>query len=62
MSSRPPPVPPANRSPKGPGEPSKAAEHDNLPFPDSRLRNIEQQGRQANIKQNTTHQGLQQDR
>ncbi|RYI99704.1 MAG: hypothetical protein EON47_15970 [Acetobacteraceae bacterium] len=60
-----PPVPPANRSPHGPGAQGKegdlsaqAAEanksgHD---------RNLAEQGRQGDIKQNTTNQGYQQDR
>jgi hypothetical protein len=55
-----PPVPPANRSSKGPSEDktpagSKAAEIQGTPNPD-------QKGQQANTKQNTTHQGYQQDR
>lgn len=53
-----PPVPPDNRSPKGPGAD---------PEPDTGLlakgsKNIDQQGQTANTKQNTTHQGYQQDR
>jgi len=61
-----PPVPPAGRSPKGPGpqdehtgdlsaeraEANKAAKD----------RHLGEQGRQGNIKQNTTNQGYQQDR
>jgi hypothetical protein len=62
MSARPPPVPPANRSNKGPGGTPKAAQKDakagKRPVPD----NLEEQGRQGNIKQNTTNQGYQQDR
>ncbi len=60
MPTRMPPVPPANRSKKGPGgaaEPPKdTAPHKSVP------QNVEEQGRQGNIKQNTTHQGYQQDR
>jgi len=59
-----PPVPPAGRSNKGPN----ATEGDN-PASDlasdaagSRRRNVEKQGRQGNIKVNTTNQGYQQDR
>jgi hypothetical protein len=53
-----PPVPPDNRSPKGPGTD---------PEPDAgshpkRTKNPDQQGQTANTKQNTTHQGYQQDR
>ena len=55
-----PPVPPANRSPKGPGgaaevETDQSAHH---PKPD----NLSEQDRQGNIAQNTHHQGYQQDR
>ena len=61
MPNRPPPVPAANRSPKGPGSqpdvPTDTAPKDRA-VPD----NIEQQGQQANTRQNTTHQGYQQDR
>lgn len=61
MSKQMPPVPPDNRSPKGPGN---KPEKDSAPdLKDAnRERNLEQQGRQGNIKQNTTHQGYQQDR
>jgi hypothetical protein len=59
MSKAPPPVPPANRSDKGTGENKTAAadmtENKDTPNPD-------QKGHQANSKQNTTHQGYQQDR
>ncbi len=60
--SQQPPVPPAGRSDKGPGAAPNdkgdlaAAEH----HPEKR--NLAEQGRQGNIKQNTTHQGHQQDR
>jgi hypothetical protein len=55
-----PPVPPENRSPKGPGaDPSLDA---NEALPDRKDRNLAEQGRQGNIKQNTTNQGYQQDR
>jgi hypothetical protein len=60
MSSRPPPVPPANRSNKGPGEPREARADD--PFvPDTSV-NPDKKGQAGNSKVNTTHQGLQQDR
>lgn len=57
-----PPVPPDNRSPKGPG--SAPDVHSDGPTPDTETRkqNLAEQGRQGNIKQNTTHQGYQQDR
>jgi hypothetical protein len=60
MTKTPPPIPPANRSDKGPGEEktptgSKASAVQGKPNPD-------QKGQAANTKQNTTHQGYQQDR
>ena len=62
MSQRLPPVPPANRSDKGPGEPAGGDVQTDANTPDPRQRNLAGQGRQGNIKQNTTNQGLQQDR
>ncbi|MDB5570445.1 MAG: hypothetical protein JWN93_1628 [Hyphomicrobiales bacterium] len=63
MSKTMPPVPPANRSPKGPGSDPEAPVDT---APDKKMadrqRNLGEQGRQGNIKQNTTHQGYQQDR
>ena len=60
MPSQMPPVPPANRSPKGPGAAPEAAkdtsQHNAVP------ENLAEQDRQGNIKQNTTNQGYQQDR
>jgi hypothetical protein len=63
MTNRPPPLPPANRSPKGPG-PDKGVPLDTAGSKREadRQRNLGEQGRQGNIKQNTTHQGYQQDR
>jgi hypothetical protein len=61
MSKHLPPIPPANRSPKGPGDNSKTptdAGSETKPVE----RNYDQQGRQGNSKINTTHQGYQQDR
>lgn len=55
-----PPVPPANQSPKGAGAPSNVKTEEGKP--DARQRNLAEQGRQGNIKQNTTNQGYQQDR
>jgi hypothetical protein len=59
MTSKPPPIPPENRSDKGPGEGPQAradevAEADRPQ--DGRPR--EDQGQTANTKINTTHQGL----
>ncbi|WP_332680567.1 hypothetical protein [Bosea sp. (in: a-proteobacteria)] len=57
-----PPIPPENRSAKGPGEPDHAGKDAPRRRAGERPENSEQQGRHANIKQNTTHQGHQQDR
>ena len=60
MTAKPPPVPRANRSPKGTGgapkTPRDTSQHKPVP------ENLKQQGQQGNIAQNTTHQGYQQDR
>lgn len=61
MSSKLPPVPTENKSPKGTGHQKKAPIDDTqhgahgAPNPDRR-------GQQGNTKVNTTHQGYQQDR
>jgi hypothetical protein len=54
MPSQLPPVPPANRSSKGPGTPPKPAK--NTAPQEEAAENVEQQGERANIKQNTTNQ------
>jgi hypothetical protein len=60
MTNRAPPVPPANRSSKGPGDapevPTDTSKRKQAP------ENLGEQGRQGNISQNTTNQGYQQDR
>ena len=63
MTSRPPPVPLANRSPKGPGDQAQppAAASDRNPGGKA-PQNLKEQDRQGNVKQNTTNQGYQQDR
>ena len=62
MTSRPPPVPPANRSPKGPGDQTEPpAASDEKPGGKA-PRNLKEQDRQGDIKQNTTNQGYPQDR
>lgn len=60
MSNRPPPVPPAGRSNKGPADarPGDADVRNDRTPPD----NLAEQDRQGNVKQNTTNQGYQQDR
>jgi hypothetical protein len=56
--SKKPPVPAENRNPKGPGADPNVQQKENLPPRE----NLEQQGRQGNIHQNTHNQGYQQDR
>lgn len=58
--SKKPPVPPANRSPKGTGS-DPAATRDPVHH-DQLENNLREQGDEGNIKQNTTNQGYQQDR
>jgi len=63
MTQKMPPVPPANRSPKGPGsDPAVSADTAPDKKMEDRQRNLGEQGRQGDIKQNTTNQGYQQDR
>ena len=61
MSSKMPPVPPANQSHQGTGDAkqpqSDQTEHNRHMAPDP-----DKQGQQGNSKVNTTHQGYQQDR
>jgi hypothetical protein len=54
-----PPVPPENRSNKGPGADPKVASDETTP---PARENLREQGRQGNIHQNTHNQGYQQDR
>ena len=61
--SKPPPIPPASRQPFGGHEGQQEAESDiksteNLEVP----HNLHESDRQGDKKQNTTHQGYQQDR
>ncbi|AZO82017.1 MULTISPECIES: hypothetical protein [unclassified Bosea (in: a-proteobacteria)] len=60
--SKQPPIPPANRSDKGPGEPSHQGTDAHEAKPNDRPSNTASQGQQGNTKINTTHQGHQQDR
>lgn len=62
MTSHRPPVPPEQQSRKGPHTPPHHPEQANQVRPDDRDRNLAEQGRQGNLKQNTTNKGLQQDR
>jgi hypothetical protein len=58
--TKPPPTPPDNRSPKGTGDDKPAETGTHKAGPTNP--NTREQGRQGNIKQNTTNQGYQQDR
>lgn len=60
--SKQPPIPPANRSDKGPGEPVHRDKDPHKAEPSERPNNAASQGQQGNTKINTTHQGHQQDR
>lgn len=60
-----PPVPPANRAPMGGNDAKQESDIANgvaEAVKESKARNLEQQGRQGNIRQNTHNQGYQQDR
>ncbi|WP_069307157.1 hypothetical protein [Methylobrevis pamukkalensis] len=61
MSSKMPPVPPENRSPKGTGE-DPAPKADDTKAAAQGAPDPDQQGQQGNSRINTTHQGYQQDR
>jgi hypothetical protein len=56
--SKMPPVPPEQRSNKGPGSDPNFQIKEEIPDRE----NFDQQGHHGNIKQNTTNQGYQQDR
>jgi hypothetical protein len=57
-----PPVPPEGQSHKGPGDASHGRDRSDIAKADKRDRNVDQQGRQGNIRENTRNQGYQQDR
>lgn len=57
MSKKMPPVPPANRSSKGPADDAASRPDDK-----QKPQRSENQGQTENIEQNTTNQGYQQDR
>lgn len=61
MTSKMPPVPPENRSPKGTGEPEQQQQGDQHAG-DRQKQNPDKIGQAGNSKVNTTHQGYQQDR
>ena len=56
-SSHMPPIPPANRSNKGPGSDPKQSK-DNSEAPHEHHPNAAEEGETANIKQNTTNKGF----
>ncbi len=62
MSSKMPPVPPAERSPKGSGSDPDVPGRDTGPKGRQRPDQPGQVGETGNIRQNTTNEGLQQDR
>ncbi|MDB5614537.1 MAG: hypothetical protein JWQ22_2190 [Devosia sp.] len=62
MTKHLPPIPPNNRSPKGPGDQERLDPNAGSGGAHGGERNLVEQGRQGNIKQNTTNQGYQQDR
>ncbi|GJD96745.1 hypothetical protein [Methylobacterium iners] len=61
MTTKPPPVPPANRSDKGPGSATDAPVSTG-PKGSSQTKDPDKVGQAGNSKVNTTHQGYQQDR
>ena len=61
MTKHIPPVPPEGRSDKGSGEPATSATPDDG-VSNRGAPNTKEQGQQGNTRQNTTHQGYQQDR
>ncbi|MGF7177204.1 hypothetical protein [Azospirillum doebereinerae] len=62
MAKHTPPVPPAGRSTKGPAGVPDSAAADTAASADAPPANTKEQGQQGNTRQNTTHQGYQQDR
>ena len=61
MTAKPPPVPPANQSDKGPGSATDAPLTTG-PKGSSQTKDPDKIGQAGNSKVNTTHQGYQQDR
>ena len=62
MSSKMPPVPPAERSPKGPGSDPDVPGRDTTPKGQQRPEQPGQEGQTGNTRQNTTHDGMRQNR
>lgn len=61
MTTKPPPVPPANQSGKGPGS-APEVPVSSAPKGSAQTKNPDKVGQAGNSKVNTTHQGHQQDR
>lgn len=61
MAKHMPPVPPEQQTPHG-GTAQPPAQQGPDPDKEARTRDLAHQGHQGNIKQNTSHQGYQQDR
>jgi len=61
MGAHAPPVPPANRSTKGPGENAGPKKSGKKPS-ETVIENVDERGETGNIHQNTTNPGYQQDR
>jgi len=57
-----PAIPADQRTPKGPGSDPVLTETQRVSDAEGRKRNLDEQGRQGNIKQNSTNQGYQHDR
>ena len=62
MSAHPPPVPPEQRPRHGDDPTRTYGDAKSPPNKHARNPNLEERGRQGNVKQNTTNQGYQQDR
>lgn len=62
MAAHLPPVPPGQQTNKGPASKGGAAEAGVAKSEADRTRNLAEQGREGNLKQNTTNKGFQQDR
>ncbi|AWN40053.1 hypothetical protein U8607_16625 [Methylobacterium durans] len=60
MTTKPPPVPPANQSHKGPGSATEAPRSQGQGS--AQTKDPDKVGQSGNSKVNTTHQGYQQDR
>jgi hypothetical protein len=61
MTSKAPPVPKENQSPKGTGDPKLSAKEEKNKA-DLMTENADKRGQEANTRQNTTHSGNVQDR